>query len=834
MIRALATLAMAAGFLGAACLTGISASRAAEQASEAPEAMMNEQRYQRPDPALAAIVEAPRTPAVSISPDRSWLALLEREALPPISDLAERELGLAGIRIRPKTHGPSRAGNFIGLSFRRVVDAAAVPVKGLPEDARIQNVVWSPDGSKLAFTHTHESGIELWVTDRDRGLARRITEARLSLCARAAPVWFPDGKALLALLVPEGLGPEPAANALPAGPIIQTSLGRKAPARTFQDLLESPHDEALFDHYFTAQLARIDLDGKITRIGRPAVFGSFALSPDGKHILTEQIHRPYSYRVPASRFPLRIEVWDTRGAMMRQVAERPLQDQVPLAYGSVVTGPREVTWRSDAPATLCWAEALDGGDPDRDVEIRDALYLHAAPFSQPPLRWLEIPVRFADVTWSTGDLALVSGWWWKTRNQKLWRVRPDDPGREPHLLFDRSWEDRYGDPGSPVETKNEAGRIVLLRHPSTGEIYLRGEGASPEGNRPFIDAFDPASGATRRLFRSEPPYFEDPVTLLGETHELLLSRREAREEPPNYFRRSLAGGEPAPITRFEHPYPALRGVQKEIIQYERADGVKLSGTLFLPAGYTTEAGPLPVLMWAYPQEYKSADAAGQITDSPYRFDWGFWWSPYLWVLHGFAVLDDPRMPIIGEGEAEPNDTYVTQLVASAQAAIDELVRRGVGDRNRIAVGGISYGAFMAANLLAHSDLFAAGLAFTGAYNRTLTPFGFQSEVRTLWEAPEVYAAMSPFTHADGIKEPLLLIHGQADENPGTFPMQSERLFSALQGLGGTARLVMLPHETHSYRARESALHVLWEMQEWLRRYVKDRPVSEPAKTHAAP
>ena len=308
---------------------------------------------------------------------------------------------------------------------------------------------------------------------------------------------------------------------------------------------------------------------------------------------------------------------------------------------------------------------------------------------------------------------------------------------------------------------------------------------------------------------------------MDEDGHLLLTRRESVEIPPNFFIRDLRSGALEAVTDFPHPTPQLLGVQKELIRYKRADGLALTGTLFLPAGHDPEKdGPLPTILWAYPREFKSASAAGQVRDSPHRFVRVGWWSPVPWVTRGYAVLSDPAMPIIGEGESEPNDTYVEQLVSGARAAVETLVERGISDPAKVAVGGHSYGAFMTANLLAHSDLFCAGIARSGAFNRTLTPFGFQSEERTLWQARETYFEMSPFVHADKIKAPLLIIHGAEDNNSGTYPMQSERFYNALKGHGATTRLVMLPHESHGYRARESIMHTVWEMDTWLSRYVK--------------
>jgi dipeptidyl aminopeptidase/acylaminoacyl peptidase len=467
-------------------------------------------------------------------------------------------------------------------------------------------------------------------------------------------------------------------------------------------------------------------------------------------------------------------------------------------------------------------EALDGGDAGAQAENRDQVFLLAAPFQQTPIPFVTLQLRFGGITWGNDNLALVSEWWWSTRKTRTWIVDPENPGAAPRLLFDRSWEDRYNDPGSPLMQETPNGRAVLLTAHDGNTLFLSGSGATPDGNRPFLDRLDLTTKETKRLWRSEAPYYEYVIDLVDVDDLRALTRRETKVDPPNLFLRDLTGDTITPLTDFPHPTPQLKDVYKELIQYERADGVKLHGTLYLPPGKKPEDGPFPMLMWAYPTEFKSADAAGQVTDSPYRFVRTSTHSPLLWLLHGYAVLDDPTLPIVGEGKQRPNDTYIEQLVAGARAAVEEVLRRGVADPKRIAIGGHSYGAFMAANLLAHSDLFAAGMARSGAYNRTLTPFGFQAEERTYWQAPETYYEMSPFMHADHINEPILLIHGQADNNSGTYPLQSERFYAALKGNGATARLVMLPHESHGYRARESVMHMAWEMTQWLDRYIRTR------------
>ena len=443
---------------------------------------------------------------------------------------------------------------------------------------------------------------------------------------------------------------------------------------------------------------------------------------------------------------------------------------------------------------------------------------------------ITIGLRFSGISWGNDDLAIINSWWWKTRQIQAWTTRPGKPDAEPNLLIDRSWEDRYGDPGQPLTRRTDKGTWVLLTADKGKTLFLKGNGASPEGDRPFLDEFDLATHETTRLFHSEAPYYESPVRLFDVNKRLLLTRRESITEPPNYFMRDLKKNEMTQVTTFPHPTPQFKDVQKEMIRYQRADSLQLTATLYLPADYNSDDGPLPMLMWAYPQEFKSADAAGQVTDSPFRFVRIGWSSPLLWLAHGYAVLDDPTMPIVGEGDEEPNDSFVEQLVSSAQAAVDEVVRRGVADPERLAIGGHSYGAFMTANLLAHSDLFRLGIARSGAYNRTLTPFGFQAEERTLWESPEIYFGMSPFMHAEKINEPILLIHGEADNNSGTYPLQSKRFYAALKGHGAIARLVMLPHESHGYRARESVLHMLYESADWLDRYVKNAEPREILKT----
>ena len=777
--------------------------------------------YQLPPKIMADIVDAPATPSVNIGPKSKWMLILSRPNLPSIEEVSQPKLRIAGIRINPKTNGPSRQWFYTGIKIKNIFSAEEKTVE-LPDDARISNLEWSPNGKWIAFTLTKQDKIELWTVEINSAAARKLTNAKINE-TRATPfVWLSDNKTLICATVPENREKAPQQLLTPSGPVIQQNLGKIAPARTYQDLLKNPHDESLFDYYLTSQLKQITLDGETSPINKPAIYDGFYPSPDGKYLLVETIHRPYSYILPVYRFPLKIGVWDLKGNLIYQVADLPLAEEIPVGFNAVRKGRRSVYWRADAPATLYWAEAQDKGDPNKEAEIRDKIFMLAAPFTVEPEPLISLSLRFNGINWSAGKLALVYEYWWRTRNVKTWIVQPDSRKSKPRILFDRSYEDRYSDPGRPVTKPNAEGFSVLFSHDKGKSLFLIGTGASPEGDRPFVDKLNLKNLKTKRLWRSAAPYYERPVTPIDKKGYQFITRRESKTEPPNYFLRNWKQDELKQLTSFPHPTPQLKNVQKEIIRYERDDAVQLTGTLYLPEDYSKGDGPLPVLMWAYPREFKSAKAAGQMRGSPYQFIRVRWSSPTLWLTQGYAILDGPTMPIIGEGDSQPNDTYVKQLVASAKAAIDELARRGVGDSNRVAIGGHSYGAFMTANLLAHSDLFAAGIARSGAYNRTLTPFGFQAEERTYWQAPEIYYNMSPFMHAPKVNEPILLIHGEADNNSGTFPLQSRRYYHALKGLGATVRLVFLPHESHSYRARESVMHVLWEQNQWLEKYVKNK------------
>ncbi len=781
--------------------------------------------YRAPAPELTAIVDAPRPPQISLSPHRDLIALQQVPPLPSIALVAQPELKLAGLRLNPRSYSPSRASFATDLWLMEVATGKALRIDGLPTPLSVATVTWSPDQNYLALNRIdpYTGSNSLWLVDVNARSARRLLEQPLNTVS-AGIRWMPDSRHLLVNLR-TGQGDAPQADIVPAGPNSQQARGDGLvrQMRTSADMLHSRNDERMFEHYLRVQPALVGVDGAVRHIGKPDLYIGLSPSPDGKHLLSQRIERPFSYMVPMKFFPRRIEVLSLDGNVLHAMAKLPLFEGLPSGNDAVTIGVRSIGWRSDAAATLVWAEAQDGGDPSQQVEFRDHVFMQAAPFDMPPVVLAKLRNRYAGIQWGRGDVGLLGEIWWKTRSARSWKIAPDAPQTAPELVFAGSSEDRYNNPGKPVTVRDGNGFSRLMLSSDGKHIYLIGDGASPEGDRPFLDRWNIEDLSKQRLFRSEAPHYSAVVAVLDDDAAKILISRESPSEPANFHRLDIAGkGEPVALTRFEHPTPQLKNVKKQQIRYKRKDGVELTGTLYLPPGFVPGRDkPLPLLMWAYPAEFKSASAASQVTDSPYRFNAISYWGPHPLLARGYAVLDNPSMPIIGEGDKEPNDTYLPQLIASAEAAIDEVVRRGVADRDRIAIGGHSYGAFMTANLLAHTRLFKAGIARSGAYNRTLTPFGFQAEERNFWDARDTYQTMSPFNYANQIKDALLMIHGEEDNNAGTFPIQSERMYAAVKGLGGTARLVMLPKESHGYRARESILHMLAETDAWLDEFVRN-------------
>ena len=797
-------------------------------------------RYLLPPPQIVATFDKPPLPQVIVGPTRQQLAVTMRKGNPTLAELARPTLRLAGSRVDPKNNAQHRNPGAYAITLKKIADGSETPVK-VPPNANLTNIRFSPDGAHLAFANITDTAIQLWIADTATGQAKMVSGSdRLNAATSEQDsdtcIWVHDNVTIICEIVPPDRGPAPVEPIVPVGPPTLENHDKAAPAPTYEDMIRTPFDETLFEYYFASQLAAVDTStGRRTLVGRPAIFESVSPAPNGEYVLVSKVKRPYSHLIPFDGFPQDVEIWNRRGEVARKVAEIPSREGVTLT--GVRTGPRDYRWRPDQPATIVWAEALDEGNLKNKVPFRDKVMTLAAPFAGTPSELTKTEYRYTGVLFTEKGIALVSESDRATRRVRTWLL---EPGAQPRKLWDRRQEDRYADPGTPVARGDNGtpagggggrggnrGAPILQ---NGDDIYLSGEGAGPEGDRPFLDRLNLKTLATDRLFRSDATSYETVVAPMTADAKTLLTRAESRTDPPNYYTRTAGGDAKRAVTTFKDPQELFRGVERQFITYQRKDGVKLSATLYLPPGYK-KGERLPVIVWAYPREFSDTDTASQVVGSPNRFTLVSPGNTHMYLLFaGYAILDGPTMPIVGPGETA-NDHYVEQLVSSAEAAIDKVVEMGVADRNRIGVGGHSYGAFMTANLLAHSRLFKAGFAESGAYNRTLTPFGFQSERRTFWEVPDLYGKMSPFFHADQIKDPILLTHGEMDDNSGTFPIQSERFYMALKGHGATVRYLTLPYEAHGYAARETHLHLIAEKITWFDKYVKNSTAKATTDSH---
>ncbi len=780
--------------------------------------------FQKPSPAIEALADFKRAPSVSMDSRRETALFTYSPTFRTLDDLNQEELRLGGLRINPVTRIATSMNYITNLKLRKLSAATTEPqqVSGLPANPKIAHISWSPDDKHIAFTQTTSTGVELWVVDVATVSARRLTGEGLN-CSLGNPfLWYGDSRRLMVKMIPSGMSAlVESSRAIPDGPIVSVSRGEVSQNRTYQDLLKNRIDEQNFETLVTSDLVTVDLGGNNSpyRGKEPVAWMSF--SPDGSLLLVTMIEKPYSYVVPYDRFPQKSVVTGLDGRLVKTVNEVPLTEVIPKGFSAVRTGRRNVQWRDDKPASLFFVEALDGGDPAVKVEYRDQLFTWDAPFEGEPVSLARTTLRFGRITWGDDHTAVLNDAWYESRLTQTYLIDPSDPAAAPKMIFSRNSQDVYGDPGRFETRENQYSRRVLAIE--RGNLFLIGQGYSSEGQFPFIDEYNLKDGTTKRLYQfSEKGVKEDILSITDFIKGIAMVQRQSPVDYPNFYLRNFRKKrEPEPLTFFPNPFESIRDVEKEVIRYKRDDGVELSGTLYLPPGYDRKSGEkLPLLIWAYPEEFKDKGSAGQNRLNPNEFTFPGYGSFIYYVVKGYAVLDDASFPIVGEGDDEPNDTFIEQLVANGRAAIDAVDRLGVIDRTRVGVGGHSYGAFMTANLLTHSSDFACGIARSGAYNRTLTPFGFQREARNYWDVPEVYNAMSPFQNAGKMKKPMLLVHGDADNNPGTFTLQTERYFQALKGLGADVRMVLLPKESHGYAARENILHLLWEQEQFLDKYLK--------------
>ena len=780
--------------------------------------------YQKPSQEILQLVDFERAPSVIMDEKKEVMILLYRNTYKSLDDLNQEELRLGGLRINPVTNISSTANYFNNIKIKKLNDVAETQVTGLPDNPRITYITWSPDEKKIAFTHTATNGVELWVVDVSTAKTKKLTASKLNANSGNPISWYNDSENILVKMLPKDKSELiDSKKNIPDGPIVSLSEGEKAQNRTYQDLLKNKTDETNFENIISSELYKVNLSGDAELFKSKDMYVGEGFSPDGSLILITTLKKPFSYLVPLSRFPMESSVYDLKGILVKVVNEIPLSEVLPKGFMAVRTGKRSMTWRDDKPASIVYVVALDEGNPENKVDYRDEVFQWDAPFNNLPKSIAKTINRFGGITWGNDNIAILYDQWYDTRNTKTYIFNPAKPSETPKIIWDRNSQDIYSDPGNFETKKNQYGRNVLALE---GDLaFLIGDGHTKEGQFPFIDNFNIKSLKTTRIYKS--PYkdkIERIVSFIDYKNLEILVRIESKNEYPNYWIRNLKKRiAERQITHFKNPFESIANVHKEVIKYKRSDGVELSGTLYLPVGYDTlKKEKMPLLIWAYPEEFKDKSSAGQSSSNPNEFTFPSYGSFIYWVTKGYVVLDDASFPIVGEDKTEPNDNFISQLVDNAKAAIDAVDALGYIDRKKVAVGGHSYGAFMTANLLTHSDLFACGIARSGAYNRTLTPFGFQSEQRNYWEARDVYNTMSPFMNADKMKTPLLLVHGEADNNPGTFTLQTERYFQALKGMGAPARMVILPKESHGYVAKENILHLLWEQDVFLEKYLKNK------------
>ncbi|SEK94491.1 Prolyl oligopeptidase family protein [Pseudoxanthomonas sp. GM95] len=799
--------------------------------------------YDQPPEHLLKVLKAPPPPTPNVDPTGKHLLLTTSQTYPSITRVAQPYLKLAGVRLEPKNRSrhdtaggygiPACVGDFTLVDIASGKDTkVALPAGACPGMAQ-----WSPDGKRFAFQNVAADAVQLWVGDAATGEIHQIAGAKLNPIFGSTVQWLDGSASLLVKLVPEQ-GPPPADDGA-AGPDIQQSLGGQGESSTYEsrDTLTDVHDEALFAYYGASQLAVVDVaSGGIKPVGAPAIYNGVNAAPDGVHVLTEAIQKPFSHAVTYQRFANDVAVLDLSRNTSKLLAKLPLADRVPV-HG-VPEGPRDHDWRATDPATVVWAEALDKGDWKVDAPLRDKVLMLKAPFTGKPVEIAKIKSRFDGIAWTAQpDQAFLN----EEDENRHWRttsiVNVDNPKQAPKVLWDLSSDELYEDPGNFVYRVLPNGAYVVRQDGDA--VFLRGLGSSPQGDRPFLDKLDVKTGTSERLFRSSADAYEQFLGFTA-TDGKFLTWHQSVMDPPNAYLRTLGARDAAAakgeaqfasttttLTHVPDPTPEVRQIKKRLVTYKRADGVDLSFTLYTPPGYK-EGTRLPAILYAYPADFASSAQAGQVSGSQQTFTR----LPYyrLMLLAGYAIIDNASFPIVGDPKTA-YDTYLEQLEADAKAAVDKAVELGVVDRDRIGVTGHSHGALMTANLIAHTDLFRAGVATSGSYNKTLTPFGFQNERRSVWEAQDVYLKASPFFFADKIKLPLLLMHGEDDANPGTEPIQSRKLFQAIRGNGGTTRLVMLPHEPHWYTALESNAQEVYEMLNWFDTYVKPPKAQAKAAKH---
>ncbi len=775
-------------------------------------------QYKVPDERLKDVYEVTKPPYIIFKPFSTYGFEITYKPQITLNELVEEDLELAGKKFLPRlTAGRKfyQTNRFSITDF----DKLSKQEIDISKYESIRTVFYSWDYSKAIMTYEVEDGVSFIYVDFSSKKITEYPEIRLNGAMGEPHVqWLANQKDVLIQMIPQDRPTEVKYNKIPQSPLIEETSGKMSQMRTYTKLLKSPNDEILFDYYFTSQIAIVNLKTKkIKEVGKPGIYRSVEISPNNKLLLVTKINKPYSYTVPYYYFPQTTSIWNLKGKEVKHIMDRPLQDEIPI--GGTYSGERYHHWLPIADQTLVWYQAQDGGDPKVKTDLRDIIYKSDYPFKDRQV-FFQTEHRASGYQCLSDNKSIIYGDYDRDRLwSRQWILDLEDNTSK--LITDQSVNDKYADRGSLFTVWNKNKEKLVQRN---GDLiyYINNQGASPEGNRPFLASFNIKTLEFTKLFEANPAKYEQISTFADEDFSSIIIGSQDIEQPRNYQLVDLATNKRQTLTKNRNPYPEYANLKKELVNYKRNDGIDLSGILYLPHDYDGQE-KLPLIIHAYPREYASAETAGQVSGSDKTFTWYYGDDIRYLAMNGYAVLYNASIPIVGNPELV-NDTFLEQLLDGVSSAINYLDERQIINPDKVGIIGHSYGAFMVANVLANSDLCQVGVAKSGAYNRTLTPFGFQKERRTFWQAKDFYLEVSPFATADQINEPILLIHGEKDPNSGTYPMQTKRLYQAIKGNGGTARMVILPFEEHSYRARESELHVLSEINEWFDRYLKEKHI----------
>lgn len=751
--------------------------------------------YVLPPEPVVSLLERESAPTAFVHAGARRVARLFEQKLVPTSQLERPQLGLAGLRIDVGNRMRAGTDLYTRLRYSALDYAADIHEYRPPDGSLIAELNFSPSGNKMLVTLAFTDHLEVGLLDARDHSFQTLSTGPLS-AFWGAPCSFVNEDSLICAQ-PQNTGAPPP---IEIGPNIRELMSGAAPVVPYSNLLRDANDDRLFEHYGAVQFALVPTDGTESRLlNVSGMITAAGVSPDSDFIYTSRISRPYPRQLPVSRFPQSLSIHSTASGEKIFEQAKASRDQVNV---SLAPGPRMPSWDPTRPASLLFVERqLEAND-----SATDSLLEISAPFGGPAQNLAPGLRRVSAFAWSNkGNLFLTDS----GSGSRTW---VSYQLRDKLIELARGGEsDVVGDPMQALRVNGESGAILE----TSGILHFKDETSLDTGAHPTLVAWTYATGKSDELWRSKDTEHAEVLAVLKHKKREYLIATESPSLPRHLV--ISREGQRHGLTQPAPPHPELFGMERRMMRYKRADGLPLSGMLSLPAG-AQEGITTPLVLWIYPRDFADSDQASKSKEYPQRYIDPKGASRFLLLNQGYALFDCP-MPIVGE-VTSGRDDFLSQLISNAEAAIDHLVSIGIADRDRIAVMGHSYGAFAVANLLAHSKLFRTGIATSGAYNRTLTPFGFQRETRTFWQNTEAYVNMSPFFFADNIEGSLLLVHGEADDNAGTPILQSERFYAALVGNGVRTRFVSFPYEGHHLRGRDAVLHTAAEMIHWLDRELR--------------